>query len=88
MLAQLGRDHRKYGVRAADYDVFGRALITALERYSEDVWVPELEEAWVRAYAYIAKTMIDGANEAAADGTRLVAGRDRRLTSGAPRTSR
>ncbi len=65
MLAQLGRDHRKYGVRAADYDVFGRALITALERYSEDVWVPELEEAWVRAYAYIAKTMIDGANEAA-----------------------
>jgi NAD(P)H-flavin reductase/hemoglobin-like flavoprotein len=66
MLAQLGRDHRKYGVRAADYDVFGRALITALERYSEDVWVPELEDAWVRAYAYIAKTMIDGANQAAA----------------------
>jgi NAD(P)H-flavin reductase/hemoglobin-like flavoprotein len=65
MLAQLGRDHRKYGVRAADYDAFGRALITALERYSEDVWVPELEQAWVRAYAYIAKTMIDGANEAA-----------------------
>jgi NAD(P)H-flavin reductase/hemoglobin-like flavoprotein len=65
MLAQLGRDHRKYGVRAADYDAFGRALITALERYSEDVWVPELEEAWVRAYAYIAKTMIDGADDAA-----------------------
>ena len=66
MLAQLGRDHRKFGVRNADYDAFGRALITALERYSEDVWVPELEDAWVRAYAYVANAMIDGANEAAA----------------------
>jgi hemoglobin-like flavoprotein len=66
MLMRLGRDHRKYGVRAADYDAVGRALITALERFSEDVWVPELEDAWVRAYAYIAKTMIEGANQAAA----------------------
>jgi NAD(P)H-flavin reductase/hemoglobin-like flavoprotein len=64
-LAQLGRDHRKYGVRSADYEPFGRALITALERYSEDVWVPELEAAWQRAYAYLANTMIEGANEAA-----------------------
>ena len=66
VLAQLGRDHRKFGVRNADYDAFGRALITALERYSEDVWVPELEDAWVRAYAYVANAMIAGANEAAA----------------------
>jgi NAD(P)H-flavin reductase/hemoglobin-like flavoprotein len=66
MLAQLGRDHRKYGVHVEDYQAFGRALITALERYSEDVWVPELEDAWRRAYAYVAKTMIDGANQAAA----------------------
>jgi NAD(P)H-flavin reductase/hemoglobin-like flavoprotein len=66
MLAQLGRDHRKYGVRAEDYQAFGRAMITSLERYSEDVWVPELEDAWTRAYAYIAKTMIEGANQAAA----------------------
>jgi 2-polyprenylphenol hydroxylase and related flavodoxin oxidoreductases len=66
MLQQLGRDHRKYGVHTEDYASFGRALITALERYSEDVWVPELEDAWVRAYDYIASTMIDGANQAAA----------------------
>jgi NAD(P)H-flavin reductase len=65
-LAQLGRDHRKYGVRAEDYQAFGRAMITSLERYSEDVWVPELKDAWTRAYAYIAKTMIEGANQAAA----------------------
>jgi NAD(P)H-flavin reductase/hemoglobin-like flavoprotein len=66
MLARLGRDHRKYGVRTEDYASFGRALITALARYSEDVWVPELEDAWVRAYGYISTTMIEGANEAAA----------------------
>ena len=66
MLQQLGRDHRKYGVRTEDYASFGRALITALEHYSEDVWVPELEDAWVRAYGYIANTMIEGANLAAA----------------------
>jgi NAD(P)H-flavin reductase/hemoglobin-like flavoprotein len=65
MLQQLGRDHRKYGVRTEDYASFGRALITALERFSEDVWVPELEDAWVRAYDYIANTMIEGANQAA-----------------------
>jgi NAD(P)H-flavin reductase/hemoglobin-like flavoprotein len=65
-LAQLGRDHRKYGVHVDDYQAFGRALITALERYSEDVWVPELEDAWRRAYAHMANTMIEGATQAAA----------------------
>jgi NAD(P)H-flavin reductase/hemoglobin-like flavoprotein len=66
MLARLGRDHRKYGVRTEDYASFGRALITALEHFSEDVWVPELADAWARAYGYIANTMIEGANRAAA----------------------
>ena len=65
MLAQLGRDHRKYGVHNEDYAGFGRALITSLERYSEDVWVPELEDAWVRVYRYLADTMIEGARQAA-----------------------
>jgi NAD(P)H-flavin reductase/hemoglobin-like flavoprotein len=66
MLAQLGRDHRKYGVRTEDYASFGRALITSLEHFSEDVWVPELADAWTRAYGYIANTMIEGADRAAA----------------------
>jgi NAD(P)H-flavin reductase/hemoglobin-like flavoprotein len=65
MLKQLGRDHRKFGVRTEHYAAVGRALVTALERYSEDVWVPELEDAWVRAYTYMANTMIEGAREAA-----------------------
>ncbi|MGH8970131.1 MAG: globin domain-containing protein [Actinomycetes bacterium] len=65
MLAQLGRDHRKYGVRAEHYPVIEEALITALRKTSENIWVPELDEAWRRAYRYMAATMIDGAQEAA-----------------------
>ena len=57
---------------------FGRALITALEHYSEDVWVPELEEAWVRAYAYMADVDDRRRQRGRAHGARLVAGRDRR----------
>jgi NAD(P)H-flavin reductase/hemoglobin-like flavoprotein len=64
-LHQLGRDHRKYGVRAEHYAQVGRALIAALRKYCEDVWVPELEGAWWRAYNYMAATMIEGAHEAA-----------------------
>ena len=45
-LTALGRDHRKYGVRAEHYDVLGRALISALKHHQPDIWVPELEAAW------------------------------------------
>jgi NAD(P)H-flavin reductase/hemoglobin-like flavoprotein len=65
MLEALGRDHRKFGVRAEHYATFGRALVTALRTSCEDVWVPELEDAWNRAYHYMAATMMDGAREAA-----------------------
>ena len=53
-LNQLGRDHRRYGVRPEHYDVFGRALVAALRYHAKDVWVPELEDAWNKAYALVA----------------------------------
>jgi len=65
MLHSLGRDHRKYGVRPEHYASFGRALLAALRTYGADVWVPELEAAWARAYGYLAVTMIEGARDAA-----------------------
>ena len=65
MLLQMGADHRKYGVREEHYDAVGRALIVSLRHHAEDVWVPELEAAWTKAYDTMAQTMIDGAREAA-----------------------
>jgi NAD(P)H-flavin reductase len=65
MLQQLGRDHRKYGVRPEAYEVLGRALISSLRTHTEDVWVPELEAAWTKAYALMAEIMQEGARDAA-----------------------
>lgn len=65
MLHQLGSDHRKFGVRPEHYDLLGRALITALRKHLDDIWVPELEEAWQQAYDVMARTMLEGARESA-----------------------
>lgn len=65
LLAQLGRDHRRFGVRAEHYDVFGRVLVAALRHHAQDVWVPELEAAWTKAYEVVADAMKSGAREAA-----------------------
>jgi len=64
-LTALGRDHRKYGVRAEHYDVVGQALITSLKHHQPDIWVPELEAAWLKAFGVMADLMMDGASEAA-----------------------
>jgi NAD(P)H-flavin reductase/hemoglobin-like flavoprotein len=66
MLHQLGSDHRKYGVKAEHYELVGRALVGAVRRHLEGIWVPELEDAWVRAYDVMARTMQEGARESAA----------------------
>jgi NAD(P)H-flavin reductase/hemoglobin-like flavoprotein len=64
MLRQLGRDHRKFGVRPEHYDVMGRALIGAVKEYSYGDWSDEVEAAWWRAFGVMARTMIDAAAEA------------------------
>ncbi len=44
-LAQLGRDHRKYGVTAQHYETLSRALLTALRGELVDVWDGRISEA-------------------------------------------
>ncbi len=62
-LAQLGRDHRKYGIVDAHYAAVGDALITALEQFAgNEIWTDEVDAAWREAVGVIAGTMIDGAN--------------------------
>lgn len=63
-LEQLGRDHRKYGVRAAQYGAVGKALIAALSHHSGPLWTPEVERAWLARYGAAAAVMIHAAQEA------------------------
>lgn len=44
-LAQLGRDHRKYGVSPAQYQTLRRALYMTLRDHLRDVWSDSLQEA-------------------------------------------
>ena len=43
-LAQLGRDHRKYGVQPAHYQTLRRALYSTLRRHLGDAWTGAVQE--------------------------------------------
>jgi NAD(P)H-flavin reductase/hemoglobin-like flavoprotein len=64
-LQQLGRDHRKYGVRPGHYTHVGTALMTALARYAGDLWTEDLQTSWGEAYQLAATVMIEAADEQA-----------------------
>jgi NAD(P)H-flavin reductase len=66
-LMGLGRDHRKFGVRAADYEAMGRALLATVARFAGPIWTPEVEAVWRDAYASAAEQMIEAARRAALD---------------------
>nr|WP_169310458.1 globin domain-containing protein [Rhodococcus oryzae] len=62
-LAQLGRDHRKYGVVDAHYTAVGNALIFALKNFAgNEMWTDEVDNAWREAIALIASVMMEAAN--------------------------
>lgn len=44
-LAQLGRDHRKYGVTASQYASMRKALLSTLRSHFADDWDPSLDSA-------------------------------------------
>ncbi|WP_250562523.1 globin domain-containing protein [Sphaerisporangium fuscum] len=60
-LAQLGRDHRKYGVVPEHYTAIGTALLATIRRFCGDSWSAEVEAAWVAAYTAAATIMIEAA---------------------------
>jgi NAD(P)H-flavin reductase/hemoglobin-like flavoprotein len=65
-LAQLGRDHRKYGVDPAMYETVGAALLATLRRFAGPAFTPAAEQAWTDAYAAVSALMIQAADEAEA----------------------
>jgi NAD(P)H-flavin reductase/hemoglobin-like flavoprotein len=62
-LAQLGRDHRKYGVKDKHYRPFFMALLATAAHFNGPDWTPETSTAWQRALAYAARTMRSAAGE-------------------------
>jgi hemoglobin-like flavoprotein len=57
VLESLGRRHVYYGVEERHYDTVGAALIDALEYLLGPAFTPEVREAWLAIYTYMADTM-------------------------------
>ena len=60
-LEQLGRAHRKYGVREGHYDLFRRALMATLQRFAASSWDEAAQQAWESMFDQAARIMIDAA---------------------------
>lgn len=61
LFAELGRAHRKLGVRTVHYGPFGSAFLEALRGRAGVAWRPEYEAAWQRAYGFVADVMSNAA---------------------------
>ncbi len=56
-VAALGRRHMQYGVKDADYESVGAALLWTLEQGLGEAFTPEVREAWTEAYLMVASVM-------------------------------
>jgi hemoglobin-like flavoprotein len=57
-VAALGRRHAGYGVRPADYETVGLALLDSLEETLGAIFTAETRAAWAAAYRYLSATMM------------------------------
>ena len=61
IVERLGRDHRKFAVRAEHYPMVGEALLATLAHFLGDEWSPELESDWAEAFTIVADTIMAAA---------------------------
>ena len=61
---ELGARHVGYGVRAADHQTVGAALLAALAAVLGDSFDAPTRQAWALAYNLVAETMLEGAASA------------------------
>jgi NAD(P)H-flavin reductase/hemoglobin-like flavoprotein len=66
-LSQLGRDHRKYGVKDKHYDHFFTALMETAQFFSGADWTAETAAAWAGALTYATRMMRSAAAADARD---------------------
>ena len=57
-VSALAKRHVDYGVKAADYEPVGAALLWTLERGLGEQWTAELATAWTEAYTILSGFMI------------------------------
>ena len=67
-LRKLGARHGGYGIEINHYAPVGSALIWMFQRTLGDRFTPEMEEAWLEAYAFISCEMERGFREEATGG--------------------
>jgi len=65
-IQNLGKRHVDYGVKDADYDTVGEALIWTLGAGLKDDFTEETKIAWVGVYTLVSDTMKAAAAESAA----------------------
>ena len=65
-LRALGERHAGYGVKDADYDSVGAALLWTLDHGLGEAFTDEVKLAWMRTFDLVADTMKGAAAEATA----------------------
>ena len=65
-LAQLGRGHRKFGVKDRHYEPFLAALVDTVRHFSGHYWSDETQAAWEAALGRATKVMLAAAEQDAA----------------------
>ncbi len=63
-MRELGARHSGYGSKADQYAPVGSALIWMFQHALGDRFTPEMEEAWLEAYAFISLEAERGSREA------------------------
>jgi hemoglobin-like flavoprotein/NAD(P)H-flavin reductase len=61
VLEQLGRDHRKFGVREVHFAAVGKALIATLVHFAGSAWTAAIQQAWLDRYTFAVTTMMAAA---------------------------
>ncbi|WP_328992459.1 FAD-binding oxidoreductase [Kribbella sp. NBC_01245] len=65
VLAQLGRDHRRFAVVAEHYSAVGASLLATLQHFLGPAWTQQLAAEWAAAYGLVATVMVQAAEESA-----------------------
>ena len=57
-LGTLAKNHVKYGVKEAHYQIVGAALLWTLQQALDALWTPEVALAWQKCYHILSTAMI------------------------------